>query len=62
LSKNKDIALFRKLINALKSSDFPTFYKYVPLWLITFPLAKIARFMALLFLSIIDENQLLQPF
>ena len=35
LSENKDIVLFRKLINALKSYYFPTFYKYVPLWLIT---------------------------
>lgn len=62
LSENKDIVLFRKLINALKSSDFPTFYKYVPLWLITLPIAKIAGFLLLLFLLIFDENQLLKPF
>lgn len=62
LSENKDIVLFRKLINALKSSDFPTFYKYIPLWLITLPIAKIAGFLLLLFLLIFDENQLLKPF
>jgi hypothetical protein len=60
LSENKDIVLFRKLINALKSSDFPTFYKYVPLWLITLPIAKIAGFLVLLFLLIFDENQVLK--
>lgn len=62
LSENKDIVLFRKLINALKSYDFPTFYKYVPLWLITLPIAKIAGFLVLLFLLIFDENQVLKTF
>jgi hypothetical protein len=60
LSENKDIVLFRKLINALKSSDFPTFYKYVPLWLITLPIAKIAGFLVLLLLLIFDENPILK--
>lgn len=62
LSENKDIVLFRKLINALKSSDFTTFYNYVPLWLITLPIAKLAGFLVLVLFLFFDAKQGLAPF
>jgi hypothetical protein len=62
LSENKDIVIFRKLIHALKSSDYRTFSKNVPLWLVTLPIAKISGLVVLVLLFFVEENAFLKTF